>query len=80
LQFEGRLAGELSMEMPPAKPLMLKALSEKLPVYERELQALGKPAIKWSPPLPAKFLETLGPPIEPGLHQIRWAIVLSGVQ
>ncbi len=70
LQFEGPLAGEHSLEMPPAKPILLKALGETLPVYEGEIRALGKLAIRWSPPIPAKFLKPLGPPIEPGLHHI----------
>jgi hypothetical protein len=56
--------------MAPAKPMLLKALGETLPVYERKLRAVGKLGIKWSPPMPAKFLETLGPRIEPGLYAI----------
>jgi hypothetical protein len=70
LQFEGPLAGECSLAMPPAKPILLQALGETLPVYEGEIRATGKLGIKWSPPRPAKFLEPLGPPIEPGLHQL----------
>ncbi|MBV8054661.1 MAG: hypothetical protein JO071_05410 [Deltaproteobacteria bacterium] len=70
LQFEGPLAGEHSLEMPPPKPVLLKALGETLPVYEGMIRAHGKLAIKWSPPIPAKFLEPLGPPIESGLHHI----------
>jgi len=70
LQFEDPMVGELSLEMPPAKPVLLKALGETLPVYEGEVRALGKLAIRWSPPMPAKFLEPLGQPIEPGLHHI----------
>jgi AhpC/TSA family len=70
LQFEGPLVGEYSLAMPPAKPVLLKALGETLPVYEGEIRALGKLAIRWSPPMPAKFLEPLGPPIEPGLHHL----------
>ncbi len=70
LQFEGPLVGELSLQMPPAKSALLKALGETLPVYEDEIRAVGKLAIRWSPPIPAKFLEPLGPPIEPGLHHI----------
>jgi hypothetical protein len=70
LQFEGPLVDSQSLEMPPARPLPLKALNETLPVYEGEIRAFGKLGIKWSPPIPARFLEALGKPIEPGLHQI----------
>jgi hypothetical protein len=70
LAFEGPLVGEQSLEMPSAKPMLLKALGETLPVYENEIRAIGKLGISWSPPMPAKFLEALGPRIEPGLHSI----------
>ena len=70
LTFEGPLVDEQSLEMPPAKPMLLKALSETLPVYEAEIRAIGKLGIRWSPPAPAKFLEALGKRIEPGLHQV----------
>ncbi len=70
LTFEGPLVDEQSLEMPPAKPMLLKALNETLPVYEAEIRAIGKLGIRWSPPMPAKFLEPLGKRIEPGLHQI----------
>ena len=70
VEFEGPLVGECSVAMPPAKPVLLEALGETLPVYEGEIRAQGKLAIKWSPPSPAKFLEPRGRPIEPGLHQI----------
>jgi hypothetical protein len=71
LAFEGPLVGEQSLQMPSAKPMLLKALGETLPVYEGEIRAIGKLGISWSPPMPAKFLEALGPRIEPGLHSIR---------
>ena len=71
LAFEGPLVGEQSLEMPSAKPLLLKALGETLPVYEGEIRAIGKLGISWSPPMPAKFLEPLGPRIEPGMHSIK---------
>jgi hypothetical protein len=61
---------EQSLEMPSAKPVLLKALNETLPVYEGEIRAIGKLGIRWSPPMPAKFLEALGKRIEPGLHQV----------
>lgn len=70
LTFEGPLVDEQSLTMPPAKPMLLKALGETLPVYEGEIRALGKLGIKWSPPMPAKFLEALSKRIEPGLHHI----------
>ena len=70
LQFEGPLVGEYSLEMPPAKSTLLEALGETLPVYDGEIRALGKLGIRWSPPIPAKFLEPLGPAIEPGQHHI----------
>jgi hypothetical protein len=70
LVFEGPLVGEQSLEMPSAKPILLKALGETLPVYENEIRAIGKLGISWSPPMPAKFLEALGQRIEPGLHSI----------
>jgi hypothetical protein len=74
LQFDDPLVREQSLEMPPARPVLLKALDETLPVYEGEIRAQGKLAIKWSPPMPAKFLEPLGPPIEPGVHHIDGAL------
>jgi Disulphide bond corrector protein DsbC len=70
LALEGPLVGEQSLEMPAARPIMLKALGETLPVYDNEIRAIGKLRINWSPPRPAKFLEPLGPRIEPGLHSI----------
>lgn len=70
LTFEGPLVDKQLLEMPPARPVPLKALGETLPVYEGEIRALGKLGIKWSPPMPAKFLEGLGERIEPGLHHI----------
>ena len=70
LQFEGPLVDEFSLEMPAAEPVLLEALGETLPVYGGEIRAVGKLGIRWSPPIPAKFLQPLGPPIEPGLHHI----------
>jgi len=70
LEFQGPLVDRFSVDMPSAKPVILAALGETLPVYQGELRALGKLGIKWSPPMPAKFLQPLGPPIEPGLHQV----------
>jgi hypothetical protein len=70
LAFEGPLVDEQSLEMPPAKPILLKALGETLRVYDGTIRAIGKLGIKWSPPMPAKFLETLGQRIEPGMYKI----------
>ena len=70
VSFEGPLVDQQSLEWPSAKPMLLKALGETLPVYEGEMRAIGKLGIRWSPPLPAKFLEPLGERIEPGLHHV----------
>jgi hypothetical protein len=70
LEFQGPLVGEFSMKMPAAEPVRLEALGETLPVYRGEIRAVGQLGVRWSPPMPAKFLQPLGPPIEPGLHQI----------
>lgn len=70
VKFEGPLVDEQSLEMPSAAEMTLKALGEILPVYQNSIRAVGKLGIKWSPPMPAKFLEALGNRIEPGLHHI----------
>ena len=70
LRFEGPLVDEQSLEMPASKPLLLKALGETLPVYEGKVSAIGKLGIKWSPPMPVKFMAALGKRIEPGPYQI----------
>ena len=70
LVLESPLIGEQSLELPPAQPLLLKALGETLPVYGGKIKALGKVGIKWSPPMPVKFMEALGKRIEPGLYQV----------
>ena len=74
LVFEGDLVDELTIELPAAKPMLLKALGETLPVYADRVQALGKLGIKWSPPMPAPFLLALGKPIAPGAHKISGAL------
>jgi len=69
--FDGEIVGRQSFEFPPAKPVMLKALGETLPVYEGEFRALGKLGIKWSPPPEVKFLgDSLGKRIEPGPYKL----------
>jgi Disulphide bond corrector protein DsbC len=70
LIFEGPLVGEQSIELPAAKPMLLKALGETLPVYEGEVRATGRLGIKWSPPMPAKFMEPFGKTIAPGSYKI----------
>ena len=70
LMFDGPIVDGQSLEFPPPKPMLLKALGETLPVYGGEIRALGKLGIKWSPPAPAKFLEPFGKRIEPGPYKI----------
>lgn len=70
LRLESPLIAEQALDLPAAHPTLLKALGETLPVYARGFKALGKVGIKWSPPMPAKFLEPLGERIEPGLYRI----------
>jgi hypothetical protein len=70
LTLESPLIDGQSLELPAPKPLLLKALNETLPVYEGGFKAYGKVGIKWSPPMPAKFLEPLGEMIKPGLYRI----------
>ena len=70
LIFEGPIVGEQSIELPPAKPMLLKALGETLPVYEGEVSATGRLGIKWSPPMPVKFMEPFGKTIPPGPYKI----------
>jgi hypothetical protein len=70
LLFNGLIVGEQSLRLPAARPMLLKALGETLPLYGGELRAVGKLGIKWSPPAPAKFLEPFGKRIEPGLYKI----------
>ena len=70
LTFEDPRVDEQSLEMPPPKPMLLKVLDETLPVYEAKIRAIGKLGIRWSPPMPVKFLEPLGKLIEPGLYHI----------
>jgi AhpC/TSA family/Disulphide bond corrector protein DsbC len=70
LNFSGPLVGEQSLELPSAKPMMLAAIGEALPVFEDQLTAFGKLQIRWSPPVPVKFLESFGSFIEPGDYKI----------
>ena len=70
LIFEGSIVGEQSIELPAAKPMRLEALGETLPVYEGEVRAPGRLGIKWSPPMPAKFMEPFGKTLAPGPYKI----------
>lgn len=70
LTFESPIVSEQSIELPAPTPLLLKALGETLPVYEGEVRATGKLGIKWSPPMPAKFMEPFGKTIAPGPYKI----------
>jgi hypothetical protein len=71
LTIQGPLVDEQSIELPPPSPMVFEALGETLPVYTDRLKALGKVHIRWSPPMPAKFLEGLGEPIKPGPHKLQ---------
>ena len=70
LELESPILGGQSLDFPAARPLLLKALGETLPVYTVGFKAHGKVGIKWSPPMPAPFMKGLGDKIEPGLYQI----------
>jgi hypothetical protein len=70
LVFDDLIVGEQSLKLPVARPMLLKALGETFPVYGGELRAVGKLGIKWSPPVPAKFLEAFGRRIDPGPYKI----------
>ncbi|HLW71947.1 MAG TPA: hypothetical protein VKS22_15140 [Candidatus Binataceae bacterium] len=71
MELQSPLIGEQSLELPAPQQLHLKALNETLPVYSSEVRALGKVGIKWSPPMPVKFLAPLGDMIKPGPYSIR---------
>jgi hypothetical protein len=71
LTLQSPLVDQQSMELPAPTPMELKALGETLPVYTDRLKALGKVHIRWSPPMPAKFLEGLGERIEPGPYKLQ---------
>lgn len=70
LTFDSPLVEELSLQLPSPTPLLLKAVGETLPVYHDEIRAIGTFRIKWSPPMPAPFLEALGVRIDPGKYTI----------
>jgi len=70
LVFDSPLVEALSLKLPFPTPVLLKAVGETLSVYNGEIQAVGTLRIKWSPPMPAPFLEALGARIEPGKYTI----------
>jgi hypothetical protein len=74
LTFDSPLVEEPSLKLPPPTPMLLKAVGETLPVYYGEIQAIGTLRIKWSPPMPAPFLEALGARIAPGGYTINGAL------
>jgi hypothetical protein len=68
--LKSSLIDQQTLDLPAPRSLELKALRETLPVYEGELIAQGKAHVRWSPPMPAKFLLAMADQIEPGLYQI----------
>jgi hypothetical protein len=72
LTFESPAVGSQSLTLPPARPLLLPALGETLPVYEGEVRAAGTIGVKWSPPAEAKsFGSFFGPAMPPGLYRLK---------
>jgi len=78
LTFDSPVVAEHSLNLPPPTPLLLKALGETLSVYTDEIQAVGALRIKWSPPVPAPFMEALGAHIEPGEYPITGTLRFQG--
>jgi AhpC/TSA family/Disulphide bond corrector protein DsbC len=70
LVFDSSLVDSLSLNFPPVTQMHLPVLGETLPVYTGEIEAFGKVGIRWSPPMPAKFLLALGEIIQPGSHKL----------
>ena len=70
LVFDSPLVEALSLELSPPTPVLLDAVGETLPVYTGDMQAVGTLRIKWSPPMPAPFLEALGKRIDRGQYMI----------
>lgn len=70
MTFDSPLIEEPSLKLPLPTPMLLRAVGETLPTYHGEIEALGTLRIKWSPPMPAPFLEALGPRIDPGKYTI----------
>jgi len=74
LAFDSPLLEEPSLPLPSPILTSLKAVNETLPVYDGEIEAIGTFRIKWSPPMPAPFLEALGDRIDPGKYTINGAL------
>jgi hypothetical protein len=71
LSFDRGIVDQVSLELPPAKPRLLKALGETLPVYEADVAAMGRLGIKTSPPDELTFLgDWVGERIKPGRHKL----------
>jgi hypothetical protein len=70
LTFSGPLAGEQSLELPAAEPMIFEGTGETLPVFRGKFSAFGRLQIRWSPPAPVKFLESFGSFISPGDYKI----------
>jgi AhpC/TSA family/Disulphide bond corrector protein DsbC len=70
LVFDSTLVDSLSLDFPPVTQMHLPVLGETLPVYTGEIDVFGKVGIRWSPPMPAKFLLALGEMIQPGSHKL----------
>ena len=72
LTFESPAVASQSLALPPARPMLLPAVGETLPVYEGEMRAVGLLGVKWSPPPEAKsFASFFGPAMEPGLYRLK---------
>jgi len=72
LTFQSPIVAAQSLELPPARPLLLPAMGQTLPVYEGEVRATGTVGVKWSPPPEAKSLSSVfGPGMEPGFYRIK---------
>jgi hypothetical protein len=70
LVIESPIVESLTLAWPPPTPLLLAAVGETLPVYTGEIEALGTLRVKWSPPMPAPFLEALGARMDPGRYML----------
>lgn len=71
LTLTSALIDAQSLELPAPTPMNFAALGETLPVYSERLKAFGKVHVRWSPPMPAKFLEGIGKRIEPGPYKLQ---------
>jgi hypothetical protein len=74
LVFDSPIVERLALTLPPPTPVLLTAVGETLPVYTDEIRAVGTLSIKWSPPVPAPFMEAFGARIDPGPYTITGAL------